>query len=65
MASNHRADRLPAIRSQLRRNVLDAFNEAGVEDVSPRYSAIRDGNHSTIVKGGADGDAPSGGTDTP
>ncbi len=32
------------IYSDLHRNILDAFNEAGVERMSPHYSAIRDGN---------------------
>jgi small-conductance mechanosensitive channel len=53
-ASTRRADRIPAIRSQLRQNVLDAFNEAGVEILSPRYSAVRDGNPSTIARDAPD-----------
>jgi small-conductance mechanosensitive channel len=55
-ASTRRADLMPAIRSQLQQNVLDAFNEAGVEILSPRYSAIRDGKPSTIARRPADGD---------
>lgn len=30
--------------SNLHTNILDCFNEAGVEIMSPRYSAVRDGN---------------------
>lgn len=30
--------------SDLRRNILDKFNEAGVEIMSPHFSAVRDGN---------------------
>lgn len=37
------AARLPLIHSKLRANVLDAFNEAGVEILVPSYEAGRDG----------------------
>jgi small-conductance mechanosensitive channel len=53
-ATTRRADLMPAIRSELQQNVLDAFNEAGVEILSPRYSAVRDGNPSTIGRRSAD-----------
>ena len=31
--------------SNLHTNILDCFHAAGVEIMSPRYSAVRDGNH--------------------
>ena len=34
--------------SQIHSNIQDAFNEAGVEILSPHYRAPRDGNHITI-----------------
>lgn len=34
--------------SELHRNILNEFNKAGVEILSPHYSAYRDGNQSTI-----------------
>jgi small-conductance mechanosensitive channel len=39
---------MPAIYSDIHRNILDAFNEAGVEILSPQYIAARDGNLSTV-----------------
>jgi small-conductance mechanosensitive channel len=36
------------IYSELHQNIQDKFNEAGVEIMSPHYSAIRDGNQTTI-----------------
>jgi small-conductance mechanosensitive channel len=36
------------ILSELHQNIQDKFNEAGVEIMSPHYSAIRDGNQTTI-----------------
>jgi hypothetical protein len=36
------------IYSDLHNNILDEFNKAGVEIMSPHYSAFRDGNASTI-----------------
>ncbi len=36
------------IYTELHRNILDDFAEAGVEIVSPMYNAIRDGNSSTL-----------------
>lgn len=36
------------IMSELHQNIQDKFNEAGVEIMSPHYSAIRDGNQITI-----------------
>lgn len=40
--------RMSAIYSDLHRNILDQFNEAGVEIMSPVYEAGRDGNKVTI-----------------
>lgn len=36
------------IYSELHQNILDVFNEASVEILSPHYNAFRDGNASTI-----------------
>lgn len=40
--------KMAVIYSELHKNIQDQFNEAGVEIMSPHYSSIRDGNHSTI-----------------
>ena len=40
--------RIPSIYSALHQNIQDTFNEAGVEIMSPSYSALRDGNAITI-----------------
>jgi small-conductance mechanosensitive channel len=40
--------RMAEIYSLLHQNIQDHFNEAGVEIMSPAYSAWRDGNQSTI-----------------
>ena len=42
---------MPRIKSELHKNIQDAFSEAGVEIMSPMYNAVRDGNLSTIPKG--------------
>jgi len=39
---------LARLYSDLHANVQDAFNEAGVEIMSPAYCALRDGNRTTI-----------------
>lgn len=39
---------LLVIQSGLHQNIQDAFNEAGVEIMSPTYAAVRDGNQVTI-----------------
>ena len=39
---------IPKIYSQLHQNIQDKFNEAGIEIMSPQYSAVRDGNQNTI-----------------
>lgn len=44
------ADRLAQIYSDLHQNIQDAFNEAGIEIMSPHYMAARDGNGTTIPK---------------
>jgi small-conductance mechanosensitive channel len=38
------------IYSDLHRNILDVFNAAGIELLSPQYNSIRDGNQITIPK---------------
>jgi small-conductance mechanosensitive channel len=43
-AFTKRAQRLTVTYSEIHRRIVDAFNEAGVEIMSPHYSAIRDGN---------------------
>lgn len=42
------AQHLLRIQSELHANIQDKFNEAGVEIMSPTYSALRDGNQATI-----------------
>lgn len=39
---------MPQIYSDLHKNIQDRFHEAGVEIMSPNYTALRDGNASTI-----------------
>lgn len=39
---------MPQIYSQLHQNIQDKCNEAGIEILSPQYSALRDGNQHTI-----------------
>lgn len=39
---------MATIYSELHKNIQDRFNEAGVEIMSPHYSALRDGNMVTI-----------------
>lgn len=36
--------------SELHKTILEEFNKAGVEIMSPHYTAYRDGNNSTIIK---------------
>ncbi len=50
----HQPHMLPRITSDLHANILDAFNGAGVEIMSPEFAALRDGNAVTIpgVSGG-------------
>jgi small-conductance mechanosensitive channel len=42
------AQQVLRIQSELHANIQDKFNEAGVEIMSPTYSALRDGNQATI-----------------
>ena len=39
---------MPRIYSELHKNIQDKFNEASVEIMSPHYSQLRDGTHTTI-----------------
>ena len=39
---------MPRLYGELHQNIQNKFNEAGVEIMSPHYTPIRDGNHSTI-----------------
>jgi small-conductance mechanosensitive channel len=43
-AHTHDSQQMPRTLSELRRNIQDAFHEAGVEIASPHLSALRDGN---------------------
>lgn len=47
-AYTHAPERMAAIYSELHQNIQDWFNEAGVEIMSPGYTAYRDGNDVTI-----------------
>ncbi len=40
--------KMALIYSELHKNILEAFNSAGIEILSPQYNAVRDGNPSTI-----------------
>lgn len=42
------ANKQPEIYSELHQNIQDCCNEVGIEILSPHYSAIRDGNMTTI-----------------
>ena len=42
------ADKTPVIYTELYQNILDVFNEAGIEIMSPSYTAHRDGSQVTI-----------------
>jgi small-conductance mechanosensitive channel len=41
-------ERMPQLLSALNRAILDQFNAAGIEILSPVYSAVRDGNKLTL-----------------
>jgi small-conductance mechanosensitive channel len=47
-AYTNQPNMMASIYSELHRNIQDAFNAAGVEIMSPQYSAVRDGNRTTI-----------------
>lgn len=38
----------PEIYTSLHQHIQDKFNEAGIEIMSPHYTSLRDGNHTTI-----------------
>ena len=40
--------KMPLIYSEMHKNILDIFNDAGVEILSPSYMAARDGSLSTV-----------------
>jgi len=42
------AAKMTLIYSDLNKNILSVFNEAGIEILSPKYVASRDGNRSTV-----------------
>jgi small-conductance mechanosensitive channel len=41
-------EKMPRIYSELHQNIQDKCNEADIEILSPAFSALRDGNHSTL-----------------
>ena len=47
-AYTRRPDRMMHIYAELHQNIQDAFNEGGVEILSPHYLQLRDGNTSSI-----------------
>lgn len=47
-AVTRRADAMGAVYSELHQHIQDRFNAAGVEIMSPAYTAVRDGNQATI-----------------
>jgi len=42
---------MPWVYGELHENIQDAFNDAGVEIMSPHYTQVRDGNQTTIPAG--------------
>jgi small-conductance mechanosensitive channel len=53
-APTRQPHRLPAITSELHANILDQFHQAGVEIMSPDYTALRRGNRAAIPAAEAD-----------
>ena len=47
-AYTEQSSMMPKIYSELHQNIQDKCNEAGIEILSPQYSAVRDGNQNTI-----------------
>lgn len=47
-ATTSRPDLMAVTYSELHHHIQDAFNEAGVEILSPHYAQLRDGNQTTI-----------------
>lgn len=41
-------NKMAVIYAALHQNIQDKFNEGGIEIMSPHYSALRDGNQTTI-----------------
>lgn len=50
-AYSYEPNQQPVTYSELHQNIQDAFNEHGIEILSPHYRAQRDGNETTIPKG--------------
>ena len=49
-AYTENANRMAKTYSQLHENILDEFNQAEVEIMSPAYMSLRDGEHTTIAQ---------------
>jgi small-conductance mechanosensitive channel len=47
---------MPRTHSSMNANILDAFNEAGLEIMSPMFMATRDGNEPALVTADQDQD---------
>ena len=47
-AYTEESSQIPKIYSELHQNIQDKCNEAGIEILSPQYSAVRDGNQNTM-----------------
>jgi len=50
-AYTEKANDMHIIYSDLNQSVQDACNDAGIEILSPRFAALRDGNRSTVAPG--------------
>ena len=48
LKNEKRVTKMPLIRSEMFKNILNLFNKEGIEILSPRYVAYREGNFSTI-----------------
>ena len=46
--STKKPKKMPLIYSEIHKNILDVFNEAGVEILSPAYMSARDGSLTTV-----------------
>jgi small-conductance mechanosensitive channel len=60
-AYSDKPNEMAVIYARLHENIQDKFNEAGIEIVSPRYAALRDGNPPAMPEGGPVANAPSRG----
>ena len=47
-AHTFESKKIPLIYSEIHKNILDIFNEAGIEILSPAYMAARDGSLTTV-----------------